>query len=430
MGDNQGEQEVGLSHKKEQKEEKSMSRFKEILLLVILLVLSTACQQSSHFSASPYLQSMSRHSVDICFQSKEALEARVLYGTSQEYGREIEVMAQEVIGLFGKGYPLPRYDEDVRYVYCGHRDDLESGTPYHYKVVLGCEETDDRTFFTAPDPGEPFSFVVYGDSRSNPLGRGHASPFHKEVVTEMLDHVFDLYVHTGDIVHDGYDVRLWENYFGIAASISDRIPFFPAIGNHEDRSRDGIDGREIFETLFSNPTESSGREAYYSFDYGNCHFTMITTEEDISEGSVQNEWIRADIEAAKSDPEIDFTFMAFHRPPYTSAFPWGGEDEGELLARQYLVPIAEEYEVDIVFNGHEHCYERSVKDGVTYITTGNGGALPSFLDVPCQNPHSVYFEPNADMRHFGFCLVHVDGSHLTLESIIVGGEVIDLFEIG
>ena len=45
-----------------------MSRFKEILLLTIPLVLSTACQQSSHFSALPYLQSMSRHSVDICFQ--------------------------------------------------------------------------------------------------------------------------------------------------------------------------------------------------------------------------------------------------------------------------------------------------------------------------------------------------------------------------
>ena len=404
-----------------------MSNPTRLLFVFLPITMVMACLQPSHFSAFPYLQNMSRYSVDICFQSEEDLEARILYGTSQEYGLEIEVAGEEVNCLHGKAYPLPLYDEVVRYAYCGRVDGLDPDTLYHYKVILGEEETEDKTFLTAPEPGEPFAFVIYGDSRSNPLGRGHASVFHQEVAGEMLDHVFDFFMHTGDIVHDGYDVRLWEVFFGIVAPIADQFPFFPAIGNHEDRSLLGVDGRDVFESIFSNPMESSGREAYYSFEYGNCHFTMVTTEEDMSEGSIQNEWIRSDLGSANQNPAIDFTFMVFHRPPYTSALPWGGVDEGELRARQYLVPIAEEYGVDIVFTGHEHCYERSLKEGVVHITTGNGGALTAFLAVPGQNPYSIYFEPNGDMEHFGFCLVRVHGSRLMLESIIVGGEVIDSF---
>ena len=40
-----------------------------------------------------------------------------------------------------------------------------------------------------------------------------------------------------------------------------------------------------------------------------------------------------------------------------------------------LVPLFEQYGVDVVFNGHDHHYERSYKDGVYYIVTGGGGVV-------------------------------------------------------
>jgi hypothetical protein len=51
--------------------------------------------------------------------------------------------------------------------------------------------------------------------------------------------------------------------------------------------------------------------------------------------------------------------------------------------------------VTIVFNGHDHDYERSVANGVTYIVTGGGGA-PLYQKAH-DNPASVYF---ASVHHF------------------------------
>jgi hypothetical protein len=63
--------------------------------------------------------------------------------------------------------------------------------------------------------------------------------------------------------------------------------------------------------------------------------------------------------------------------------------------RQALCPLFEQYGVNIVFNGHNHCYERSVANGVTYIVTGGGGA-PLYTEVN-ESPDSFYF---ASVHHF------------------------------
>jgi hypothetical protein len=47
------------------------------------------------------------------------------------------------------------------------------------------------------------------------------------------------------------------------------------------------------------------------------------------------------------------------------------------------------YGVALVFNGHDHDYERSVANGVVYIVTGGGGA-PLYSQMN-SNPASVYF---------------------------------------
>ena len=309
-------------------------------------------------------------------------------------------------------------------------DGLKESTTYFYKVLLGGEETPVATFHTAAGLDRDFLFAVYGDTRSDFwLGNlGKPNEFHRAVVEAIDAQAPDFILHTGDLVHDGYDFRLWEIWFEITGPLINHVPLFPVIGNHEDRVHLDVDGRQMFEALFANPAGSSGRETFFSFDYGNCHFAVVSTDEDFTEGSEQNQWIRNNLEAAIRNPVIDFTFMAYHKPGITSSFLWAS-DEGEHRAREYLVPIAEQYGVDIVFNGHEHCYERSYKDGVYYITSGNGGALPTFFGVSENNPYSEVFYPNPTLKEFGFCLVHVNGNHLKIDSILATGELIDSFEL-
>jgi hypothetical protein len=49
------------------------------------------------------------------------------------------------------------------------------------------------------------------------------------------------------------------------------------------------------------------------------------------------------------------------------------------------------YGVDLVFNGHDHDYERSVANGIVYIVAGGGGAPLHGQENPDANPASVYF---------------------------------------
>ncbi len=69
--------------------------------------------------------------------------------------------------------------------------------------------------------------------------------------------------------------------------------------------------------------------------------------------------------------------VAFHQPAYTAGF----HAPGEVQQRRW-VPLFRRHGVALVLQGHNHAYERMVVGGVTYITTGGGGA-PIY---PCVRP--------------------------------------------
>jgi len=69
--------------------------------------------------------------------------------------------------------------------------------------------------------------------------------------------------------------------------------------------------------------------------------------------------------------------VAFHHPVYTA-----GAHRPSAVARRLWAPLFRRHGVALVLQGHNHAYERMVVDGVTYITTGGGGA-PVY---PCVRP--------------------------------------------
>ncbi|MDP8223220.1 MAG: metallophosphoesterase family protein [Candidatus Lernaella stagnicola] len=406
---------------------------KNFVLALIATVVFPTLVLAGGFMTSPFVTNATPTSVDICFHSDELATAAVLYGATDDYGLEVAVNGELYEALWGE-YPLfqdPVYELVDRYAYCARIDGLEPDTLYHYSVLLGTDESPDSVFATAPPVGSPFVFAVYGDSRSDPLyPLGTPNIFHENVVRQMARHPFDFILNIGDIVHDGYDVHLWEIAMEEVAPISSEVAYYPIFGNHEDRNEEGVRGENVFSMLFSNPGEASGsnNELYYSFDHGNAHFTVLDTNTDIDPESVQGQWLRADLETATADENIHWKFLLFHHPPYSASLVGIG-DERSRVTKQYIPPIAEEFAVDIVFAGHQHSYERSFKKGVYYIVSGNAGALPSFFEAPVLNPYGQFFEGNPDFRHFGFCVLDVTADYLSLRSIIADGTVIDTLEI-
>jgi hypothetical protein len=113
-------------------------------------------------------------------------------------------------------------------------------------------------------------------------------------------------------------------------------------------------------------------------------------------GGAQTAWLDATLGALRADAAIDWIVVGFHHCAYcTNAVH--ASDGG---VRDAWEPIFDRHEVDVVVNGHNHCYERAhplrggaVVDevaaggtwqsasGTTYITAGGGGqtGYPSSL---------------------------------------------------
>lgn len=101
---------------------------------------------------------------------------------------------------------------------------------------------------------------------------------------------------------------------------------------------------------------ASGSELYYSFDYANIHVVCLDSFlSDRSTNGSMLAWLRNDLAATEKDWIIAF----WHHPPYS----WGDHNsDGDFFLiemRERVLPILEEYGVDMVFSGHSHAYERS-----------------------------------------------------------------------
>ena len=61
--------------------------------------------------------------------------------------------------------------------------------------------------------------------------------------------------------------------------------------------------------------------------------------------------------------------VATHQPVYSSGVHAGGEAQ-----QRFWAPLFRRGGVRLVLQGHNHTYERVERDGITYLTTGGGGA--------------------------------------------------------
>lgn len=194
------------------------------------------------------------------------------------------------------------------------------------------------------------AMAVYGDSRT-----GHT--YHQMVVDTMMTVKPAVVFHTGDLVNDGRIASDWVTFNNITATMRAEAEFFPALGNHEQQSQ-----------LYFDNFELPGNEQWYSVERNHCHFIILNSCIQTSDTSEQYRWLEADL--AGIDDSIRFVAAVFHHPPYST----GQHTEDEEGLRNTWVPLLEQYGVDIIFNGHDHDYERSYCGGRYYIVAGGGGA--------------------------------------------------------
>src|SRR5262245_18766278 len=235
---------------------------------------------------------------------------------------------------------------------------LKPNTHYDYNLAsLG--EHGKGSFKTPPFGATgPFTFVVYGDNRTRP-------EVHQRVISQLLKNATpDFVLQTGDMVANGDDSAQWAEFFSIEKNLLRLASFFPTLGNHERNTR-------YFGEFFQK------RDRYYSFDWGNAHFTVLDSDllPDSADWNEEVKWLEADL---KQHQGTAFRFVAAHHPPMT-AVARRQEDNAHMKA---LISMFEKYHVSAGLFGHDHNYQHYSRQGIHYVTTGGGGAPLYDVDMP------------------------------------------------
>jgi predicted phosphodiesterase len=238
------------------------------------------------------------------------------------------------------------------------------------------------SFVTAPknDSTAPFTFLLYGDNRSDPTS-------HAAVVRAMLQVPSDFLVHTGDFVADGGSLEDWATFFTIEQPLLKDRALFSCVGNHELFDKAGV----LYTRYFGVP---SAPKLYGTSRWGSVRFFYLNAFHDWKSGE-EREWLEKELAVAKDEAGLAWRIAVMHQGIF-AAGPHGGSKTlhdgkiGELLAKN---------KVDLVLAGHDHIYERGdvkmPEGSIKYLVSGGGGA-PLYRVV---NKHA-YMEKAEATHHF------------------------------
>jgi len=223
-----------------------------------------------------------------------------------------------------------------------------------------------------------FRYVVMGDSRSN-----------ERLWPSMVKHIDGLrpspafVINTGDIVPHGYITEYREYY--VPPVMGTDIPFFVAIGNHDDSS----DGKaREYRYLFGADSLN------YYFDYGRIRFVFVDTSTKVNSAVDTLRWLDR---VLGQTPRGFSKYVSAHKPPKVIkkwAYHAWGTDESKGFTK-----LMEKHRVSEVYLGHIHAYSTARLNGVSYTLCGGGGA----------GLHNR-FGPLGNVHHYIICDVRRDGS--------------------
>ena len=374
---------------------------------LLLIFPSEAFNKGVTLTRNPYIQKPSVNSVLIAWGTQDSTDSVVEYGLDPTLGSSATDTALVA---------LPVGTPDSTFLHGVKITGLEPNTTYYYQVLSdGDTLSEVEIFHTNNDTLNPsFDFMIFGD-----MGGGESNQNAQFALRDMILTLdFDLAILTGDIV---YNEGEWQNFdprhFAPYKDIIKHTTFFPALGNHDIGTEDGA---PYIANFFLPNNNSDSLEHFYSFDYGRTHFISLdlTAAQQghavkFDPTSTQYAWLKSDLEAASA--WADFIFPYYHHPAFSSARSFAS-------IRNHIVPLFEEYDVEIAFAGHDHFYERWYPvNGVNYMITGGGGRQ---LNTPAQMPGDVAYSESV----YHVVLASIVDKTLTTKMVRTGGSIADSVE--
>ncbi len=254
------------------------------------------------------------------------------------------------------------------------------------------------------------------------------------VINLIKNQGYNYTISVGDHAYEA--AGCWTTRFGVL-----KPNFNSAYGNHE-YSETG--GTTPYKTFFGHS------KTYFSFKFQNIFFIVIDTNISLGSGSAQNDFVKAELTTAASDPSITWKIAIMHHPLFGNGAQHPADEFHQVEAFHQLFTTNH---VSFVCTGHNHNFQRSkqvsynssnpklpnvvsgtspysrMANGLIAVVTGTGGhdSGSGLYSLPDADPWAAYL----NRTHNGVWEIIASNSGQTLTCSFVGtdGTKYDTFVI-
>ena len=208
----------------------------------------------------------------------------------------------------------------------------------------------------------------------------------------------------GDGSPESYRVRFEEPYKEL---LDDGVTFHAVRGNHDAGAQ------------WEYPLFNMGGQRYYTFQRKTGVLPPLAGDrvqffalDSVQLDNGQLSWLDRQLSESKAEWKI----ALFHHPIYSS----GRYAVSSAERRSILERVLIEHQVDVVFSGHEHVYERMAPQrGVMYFVVGASGA------VRTGDLRPTPYQAQGYDRDLSFMLVEIAGDAMYFRAVNRLGETVD-----
>lgn len=257
------------------------------------------------------------------------------------------------------------------------------------------------TFMVAQaDLHTPVTVIAYGDMRfTDPSNTTATNPTARQaLVKRIAQEKPDALLLNGDVPWHGGNPADYNVYKEETQPWRDaHVRVFPALGNHEFA---GCAVPHCLTNWWAAFPELKGFR-WYSVRLGTSIYMIeLDSDDSLLSGSEQRQWLENQISSLPSG--IQFVLFDMHHPPVADIQTRYHVDHNprpnEIALRDYLTTAAATSQAKfVVVAGHIHNYERFSRDGIVYLVSGGGGAMPYQLD---RTPSDLYQNTEFPNYHY------------------------------
>ena len=413
-----------------------------IFIISLFLFIKNIYAFNCNVSQIHIAQGLNSHSMTISWITESNCFSHVVYGlNSKNLDTRVHGSSSNYDFIYKKDNVSKYYQSG--YIHHVLLTNLKPVTKYYYQcgdLILNIA-SEIISFTTLPKPGDSINrltFGVLGD-----IGQTvHSQSTIKHLMNEKI---ISMILHAGDLSYADCDQILWDSYGLMIEPLASNIPWMVCPGNHEIEfnGSDYMNLYTAFEKRYRMPyfkqaefgniiiksdinpntglpyctpsifqSEYNFGNSFYSFESGLAHIIFLNPYTNSSPTSLQYNWLQNDLILVNRNI-TPWIIVVMHCPWYSSNKNHYSDTQ-TVYMKESMEALFYNFNVNIVFNGHVHDYERTYpvynnkvnNFGPTYITIGNAGNLEGLDNKYYDKPNWSAFRNGTEYGYGKFTIIN------------------------